>query len=391
MFWHRKNNPASTTAEKPVKRGLWRMLRIAILIIVIGLFTARLMLPSTLRWYVNRTLDRSPNFIGKIGDVHVHLWRGAYSIDDITLSKTTGNIPVPLFSATQVDFSIQWAALMHGRVVGQIDMQAPQLNFVDAPDESDSQTGAGAPWLAILKDLFPFDINSAAIHNGSVHFRAFHTDPPVDVYVDDLQATIQNLSNITNTTAPLLATVTAQGLAMDHAKFEYKMKLDPNAYKPTFELAVRLIGLDVTKINSLSRAYGEFDFEKGWFDLVIELDAKAGGVQGYVRPLFRSLQIIGKQDIKEDNILGVFWEALVGSVAKVLTNPPRDQFGTEIPITGNLSSPNANIFATVGNVLRNAFVRAYLPKLKGAAPDIGDITFGRGSVTDPGAPGDDRN
>jgi len=364
--------------------------RYTLLILVLALVVGRLMLPSAVKWYVNRTIDRSPNFIGTIGDVHLQLWRGAYSIDNIAISKTTGNVPVPFFAARRVDFSIQWRALLSHRVVGQIDMQQPILNFVDAPDESSSQSGAGAPWLAIMKDLFPFDINTAGIHDGTVHFRAFHTNPPVDVYISSLDATIENLSNITNSTAPLLATVSAHGLAMDHAQFDYKMKLDPNAYRPTFQLAVRLIGLDVSKINSLSRAYGQFDFEKGWFDLVVELDAKAGGVEGYVRPLFRNLQIIGPKDIEEDNVVGVFWEALVGSVAKVLTNPPRDQFGTEIPLRGSFDNPQADILRTVGNVLRNAFIRAYLPKLKGAAPDVGDIQFGPGSVTDPGAPGNDQ-
>ncbi len=376
----------------PRKKSRWRWVRRFFGLLLIALVVGRLMLPSSVRWYVNRTIDRNPIFHGKIGDVHIHLWRGAYSIDEIRLIKTTGNVPVPLFSAKHLDLSIQWNALLHGRLVGQIDMEQPELNFVDAPDESSSQSGAGGPWLAILRDLFPFQINRAEIHGGAVHFRAFQTDPPFDVYLDHLEATISNLSNINNDTTPLMATVSAKALAMGHAHMDYQMKFDPTSYRPSFDIAVKLIGLDVTKTNNLSRAYGKFDFEKGWFDLVVELHSTSGTLDGYIKPLFRNLQIFGTQDLKEDNVLGAFWEALLGLTTRVLSNPPRDQFGTYIPVHGDLDSPRPDILSTIGNVLRNAFIRAYLPRLQGSSAPIDGLQFGEGtgSITDPGAPGNDR-
>ena len=44
-------------------------------------------MPWYLRHYVNRTLDRNVEYKGSIGPVRVHLWRGAYSIHDIAISK----------------------------------------------------------------------------------------------------------------------------------------------------------------------------------------------------------------------------------------------------------------------------------------------------------------
>src|SRR2546427_755298 len=49
-------------------------------------------------------LDRNPLYEGKIGEAQIHLWRGAYSIHDIRISKTSGNLPVrcafPTLSST---------------------------------------------------------------------------------------------------------------------------------------------------------------------------------------------------------------------------------------------------------------------------------------------------
>jgi len=315
---------------------------------------------------VNRTLDRNPLYDGRIDQVQIHLWRGAYSIEGIRISKTTGNVPVPFFAAKRVDFAIQWNALLHRRLVGRVLMEEPELNFVDAPGEGEKQSGAGGPWLQMIRDLFPFDINSAVVKDGSIHFRTFKAQRPVDVYLSHVEASIDNLSNIFDETNPLVSTVQATAVAMDHAKLEYKMTLDPFSYRPTFHMTLRLLGLDVTKLNDFALAYGKFDFKRGWFDLVVETDAKEGQLTGYLKPLFRNLKVFSlTEDLKEDNVLQFFWQALVGAATSALKNFPRDQFGTLIPFKGDVSQATSiDLMATVGNVLRNAFVRAYLPRLE---------------------------
>src|SRR6185436_10494861 len=155
----------------------------------------------------------------------------------------------------------------------------------------------------------------------------------------------------------------------------YKMTLDPFSYRPTFHMAVRLLGLDVTQINDLALAYGKFDFKRGWFDLIIEADSKEGQVAGYVKPLFRDVKVFSlTQDLKEDNVFQFFWQALVGTATTVLKNQQRDQFGTLIPFSGDATGTTTDLFATIGNVLRNAFVRAYLPSLEGGGED-GNLQF----------------
>lgn len=375
----------------PRKRGRgWRTLGIALLLLIILIGVARALLPSFVRDYVNRTLDRNPMYAGEIGEVEIHLRRGAYAIRNVRISKTTGNVPVPFFAAKRVDFAVQWNAVMHRKLVGRVVMEEPEINFVDAPTEGEDQTGVGAPWLRMIRDLFPFRINSARVKNGSIHFRAFETRQPVDVYLSQVNAAIDNLTNIRDETKPLVSTVQASGLAMDQAKFEYKMTLDPFSYRPTFQMAMRLMGLEVTKMNDLARVYGKFDFERGWFDLVVEAEAQEGQLAGYVKPLFREMKVFSlTEDIKDENVLKLFWQALVGGVTTLFKNHPRDQFGTLIPFTGDLSgATHMDILATLGNVLRNAFVRAYLPRLEGGQESLGGLQFGPAELFDPISAGD---
>src|SRR6266850_6008892 len=104
----------SEHAQMPRKRHKhWRTLGVVLLVLAVVLGVGRAIMPWAVRHYVNRTLDRSPLYSGNIGQVQIHLWRGAYSIHDVRISKTTGNVPVPLFAAKRLDFAIQWNALFH--------------------------------------------------------------------------------------------------------------------------------------------------------------------------------------------------------------------------------------------------------------------------------------
>lgn len=383
----KEDNIALTQRKRHRRRR--RLGFVLVVLALVGGF-ARAMLPWAVRDYVNRTLDRNPLYAGNIGEVQIHLWRGAYSIHDVRISKTTGNVPVPFFAAKRVDFAVQWNALLHGKVVGRVLMEQPDINFVDAPSEGEVQTGAGGPWLQMIGDLFPFKINRAVVKEGSIHFRTYKAEKPVDVYLSQVEASVDNLGNIRDETNPLVSTVQATVLVMDQAKFEYKMTLDPFSYRPTFHMATRLLGLDVTKINDLARTYGKFDFKRGWFDLILEVDAKEGQLTGYAKPLFRNLKVFSlAEDIKEDNVLEFFWQALVGATTGLFKNQSRDQFGTLIPFSSDLSGATTlDLLATVANLLRNAFVRAYLPRLEGGEQSVGGLTFAPTGYYDPISAGD---
>lgn len=367
------------------RRAFW--LVVVALAAVLGL--GRAVLPGLVRNHINHTLDRSQLYSGRIGAVEIHLLRGAYSIHDVRLDKTTASVPVPFFAAKGVDFAVQWGALLHGKVVSRLLIQEPELNFVEAPAGEESQNGGGGPWLSMLQQLFPFKINRAVIEDGSVHFRTYQAQKPVDVYISQLNGSVDDLTNIRDSVNPLVSTVQVTGLVMDQARVDFKMALDPFAYHPTFQLALRLLGLDVTELNDLARTYGKFDFKHGWLDLVVQADAKEGQINGYVKPLFRDLKVFSLEEtLREGNPLKSFWEALLGATTTVLKNFPRNQFGTLIPFSGDLSGKTTvDALETVGGVLRNAFVRAYLPRLQPGWDTEGTFQFQPPDFTEDAATG----
>ncbi|HEX8877745.1 MAG TPA: DUF748 domain-containing protein [Phycisphaerales bacterium] len=323
------------------------------------------MLPSLVRDHINDVLAQPADYTGRVEDVDLNLWRGAYSIKGVRIVKSTARLPVPFVDVQRIDISVDWSSLLNGTVRGKLRLDTPQVHFVDGPTPAESQSGAHQPWLAMMRKLFPFRLDKVELVDGEVHFQAFHERPSVDVYLTDLHLTVSNLTNVQNTVDPLLATVTGRAKAMDSGRVELDMRLNPDEYRPTFELAAKLVDMDVTKLNSMARAYGGFDFEGGRFDFVVELTARDGLLDGYAKPLFRDATILGPDDVRKNNPLEFIWQSLAGAVGTVLTNPPRDQFGTRFAIRGDLDDPRTSVLEIVLNTLRNAFVQAYLPNLEG--------------------------
>src|SRR6185295_3446674 len=107
------SGPKPNGAGNPARRRHWRRFGLCMLVLIVFGGVGRAMLPWIVRDYVNQTLDRNPLYAGNIGEVQIHLWRGAYSIQDVRISKTTGNVPVPFFAAKHVDFAIEWKPLLH--------------------------------------------------------------------------------------------------------------------------------------------------------------------------------------------------------------------------------------------------------------------------------------
>ena len=76
-----------------------------------------------------------------------------------------------------------------------------------------------------------------------------------------------------------------------------------------------------------------------------------------------ALDVFAWEKERKKNALAVFWSAIVGGLSTVFRNHPSDRLATKIPISGSFESSNVDLWTTVGTLLRNAFVRALVPKL----------------------------
>ena len=337
------------------RKKRWGIFFLLILLALVGL---RLALPHIVQEYVNNKLDEIPEYDGHIGDVDIHLIRGAYAIDKVDIMKMTGNVELPFFAADRVDLSMQWRELFHGALAGEIDVQRGVLHFVKAESEQNSQTSVDESWLQVVQDLFPFKINRFAIEEGAVWFHDVGTDPKVDIYLTNMTAVCTNIYNTRKFKNELPADFRAQGTTIGGGHMEVHVKLDPLSYDPLFDLELTIEETDLVDLNSFLEAYGNFHVHSGTFEVFCEVAAANGAFEGYVKPFFLDLNVL---DVEEDarNPLNLIWQAIVAGAVQIFKNHPEDQLATRIPVSGTFENTQVDVWTTILNILRNAFVEAF--------------------------------
>ena len=189
-------------------------------ILVVAVLVVRAMLPIWVRDYVNRKLSEIEGYRGHVTDVDIHLWRGAYSIHNVDIKKTSGSVPVPFFSAPVIDLSVEWKALFNGALVGEINFERPKMNLVNAASKAGKQAPLDEPWTQKIRDLFPLKINRFTVNEGEVHYRDYSKTPDVDVVLDRLDIVATNLTNSRKLSETLNANIEMKGRPLAAGHFQ---------------------------------------------------------------------------------------------------------------------------------------------------------------------------
>jgi len=348
-----------------IQSALRRAPHISLLIFVavVLLIVARIVLPLAVKSFVNHRLNEAKEYSGTIGDVDIELWRGGYRIHQIRIVKRTGDVQSPLFSAPEVDLSVEWRELFHGAVVGEVTLCQPQVNFVMGPTPQQTQNGKDERWDKMLQGLFPCKLNHVKIINGEIHFQNPSATPPVDIYLRQISATATNLTNSRDLKQKLPSGLVARSSTLGGGQLSLQLQMNLLKPMPTYEMNCALTNMDLGALNDFLRAYGKFDVARGTFALFTSVAAENGTYQGYFKVFFDNLDVFAWEKERKKNVLEVFWQAIVGGVATVFKNHPKDQLATKVPISGSYTNSSVGIWTATGTLLQNAFIHALVPKL----------------------------
>jgi hypothetical protein len=342
--------------------GLSLAARIIIFTIIALLIVGRLAMPYAVKRYVNQKLQQLPGYAGSVGDVDIHLYRGAYSIHDVDVMKKTNNIRIPFVKADRVDFSVQWRELRNRALVGEVQMDHASLNFAKGETKEQDQTKIDKGWVDVVQDLFPFKINRFEIRDSVVRYVDLSRKPQVDISVTNLHIICHNITNSRNTTNELPTPFEVSGTSIGGGKLHLKGAANPFTKSPRFDVDAKMEGVDLTALNDFLKAYAKVDVKRGKLDFFTEMAAADGKFKGYVKPLVQDLDIVDLSDDAKKPVK-LFWETFVAGVMKIFKNQPKDRFAAKVPIEGDIEKPNMSIVETLASVLKNAFIRALSPRV----------------------------
>jgi hypothetical protein len=187
-------------------------------------------------------------------------------------------------------------------------------------------------------------------------------NPDYRLYLANLEVHLTNFSNQL-ADGTMVAKVT--GKFMGSGQTVVGATFRPETDGPDFALAASIENTQVRAMNKLLRAHGNFDVVQGFFSVYTELRVKNGAVRGYVKPLFKDLDVYDARQDREKGLFQKIYEGLVGGVSELLENIPRDEVATKADISGRLENPQASTWQVLVNLIQNAFFQSILPGFEG--------------------------
>lgn len=357
---------ATRKQKKARKTVFWRSRNAKIILgIVLFIIAARIALPYILLNYANKTLAHVDGYYGHVDDIDVALLRGAYVLDSFYLNKvdSTSGKQTPFLSSRTIDLSLEWGALFHGRVVGELVFEQPQLRFTENKVELAQVSKDTTDFRELLRDFMPVEVNRCEIRDGDLRYIDETASPKVDVSISHLDALATNLKNAYKKNEVLPSTLDANGEVYG-GTMKLGMKLNPLAKRPQFDLNANVEKTKLVELNDFFKAYAGFDVNKGEFNMYTEAATKDGKFAGYVKPIIRDLDVVSWQgQDKKDNFFQKVWESVVGGVGEIFENKKKDQIATKIEFRGSIDNPRANVFQSIVMVVQNAFVQALRPSI----------------------------
>jgi Domain of Unknown Function (DUF748) len=201
-------------------------------------------------------------------------------------------------------------------------------------------------------------VDELEMHNTQLGFVNRAAKPPYRMFFTDATIEIQNFSNhLKDGVARGKTKAKFMGSGPTQIEFAFR----PETKGPDFNFTARIENTDLRTMNDLFRAYGNFDVAGGVFSLYSEIKVRQGKIEGYVKPLFRDMDVYDERQDREKSVFRKLYEGLVGGIAGLLENRPREEVATQTSISGDIESPQTSTGETVLRLIQNAFFKAILP------------------------------
>jgi len=188
--------------------------------------------------------------------------------------------------------------------------------------------------------------------------------PEYRAFMADVNAEVEHFSTNLRDLSGGDAVVKLTGRFMGTGRAVVAGTFRPEKPDPDFDLGVQIVKTDMKSFNKVVRAYADMDVAKGNLSFFSELSIKNGHVSGYVKPIFKDVELF---DPKQDNDKAwtrKIYESVIEGVVELLKNQPHQQVAAETDLSGPVANPGADTWQIVGTLIQNAFFRAILPGLE---------------------------
>jgi len=187
--------------------------------------------------------------------------------------------------------------------------------------------------------------------------------PHYTIFVAGVEGGVEGLAN---NPPGHLSKATFRGKFMGDGDVTVDASFKPGNQNADLDVKLHVAPTELPLLNDLFRAYGKFDVAAGTLEVFAEARVHDKYMRGYVKPLFKDIQVYDKNQEAGKPFLKKVYERVVDTATDLLKNKKHEQVATETPIEGPVGGAKTSLWATLGGLLENAFVHAILPSFDSA-------------------------
>ncbi|MFP6801220.1 MAG: DUF748 domain-containing protein [Pseudomonas sp.] len=269
-----------------------------------------------------------------------------------------------------------------GLVIGQVKLQQPYVRFIINEDLTTNindllvpQPASNESSKAPAEKPLPIRIGGINIKDGSANFADFSLRPNFATAIGQLNGQIGTLDN----QSPKAASVDIKGKIDKYAPVSIKGKLTPFDPLNSLDIATSFKNVELTTLTPYSGKFAGFRIRKGRLNLDLHYQIEKGNLNAENKLLLEDLQLGEKVDSKDAMDLPI-------RLAVALLKDTKGNIEIQLPVQGNLNSPEFSVMPIVWQTLRNLVLRAAQAPFKfigglvsgGSDVDLSTVRFSAG-------------
>ena len=269
-----------------------------------------------------------------------------------------------------------------GLAISQIKLQQPYVRFIINEDLTTNindlmvpQPASAEPRKAPAEKPLPIRIGGISIKDGSANFADFSLRPNFATAIGQLNGQIGTLDN----QSAKSASVDIKGKVDKYAPVSIKGKLTPFDPLNSLDIATSFKNVELTTLTPYSGKFAGYRIRKGRLNLDLHYQIEKGQLNAENKLLLEDLQLGEKVDSKDATDLPI-------RLAVALLKDTQGNIEIQLPVQGNLNSPEFSVMPIVWQTLRNLVLRAAQAPFKfigglvsgGSEVDLSTVRFNAG-------------
>jgi membrane protein len=325
-----------------------------------SLVATRAVLPYLLIRGVRFALAKIPGHQGRLTGLELHLVRGILSLRQLAVARSPGQAANSLFEVERLTLKIDWKRLITGALLAELRLERPRARVdlatlrdrhAETQSEERAQPDGRRCWRQRARDLLDFRIN-LALTGGALELTNVPGLNGTALRADDIDGSIENLTNSARLSSTLLARVECRARVMTAGRLALRAQAYPFADQPTFDADMTLQGLDLAPLGPVIRQHAGFDVTQGTLEVYGEAAAKDGRLRGYLKPIVEHLEVE-----RQDRGLAATVKQAGARVATRLFEHKKDgRIATRLEFDGSIDRPDIDILGAVGNFISSAYL-----------------------------------